>query len=195
MKKAEPLPWKEYFEHTKGKPPRPMLINALTFVKNKDEALDFGAGAFNDVIYLLSQGFKYIIARDKMAIASEIAETLPAERLGDVISIFEEFDFPKQKFELVNAPYALPFIRKDAFSRVFKDMSESMKKGAILTGQFFGDRDGWKDDKDMTFHSRAEVEGLLKNFNVIELQEEERDKVTAAGDMKHWHIFHFIASK
>jgi len=172
-----------------------MLVKALGFVKSKNEALDFGSGALNDVIYLLSQGFKHVIALDKVAVAAEIAETLPADRFEYVISTFERFNFPKEKFDLINAQYALPFISPDSFMRVFEDMHKSMNSGAILVGQFFGDRDGWKDNKAMTFHSRAAVEGLLKDFKVIELQEEEQDKKTASGDMKHWHVFHFVVSK
>lgn len=47
----------------------------------------------------------------------------------------------------------------------------------------------------MTFHSKEEVENLLKNFEIIKLKEIEKDTPTALGKMKHWHMFNIIAKK
>ena len=57
-------PWKKYYKDTEGRPPRKELIEALEFVQNRDSALDLGAGAMQDSVYLLSQGFKEVIAVD-----------------------------------------------------------------------------------------------------------------------------------
>jgi len=57
--------WPQYIEKTKNKPPRRLLVQALGFVKNKNAALDLGAGAFNDTRYLLQAGFKKVIAVDR----------------------------------------------------------------------------------------------------------------------------------
>ena len=47
----------------------------------------------------------------------------------------------------------------------------------------------------MTFHTREEVERLLSDLEIIELEEKEKDKKPAVGELKHWHIFHIIARK
>ena len=47
----------------------------------------------------------------------------------------------------------------------------------------------------MTFVSRADTENILKSLTVLSFEEDEHDKVTAAGEMKHWHVFHFIVKK
>jgi SAM-dependent methyltransferase len=195
MEQAQPQPWKDYYERTKGRPPRPGLQKAVSFVADKDSALDLGSGALNDSQFLLAQGFKRVIAVDKVAVAEEIVKHLPADRFEYIISTFEDYEFGTERFDLINAQYALPFIAPDQFMRVYESIRASMKPGAILAGQFFGDRDGWKDDKKMNFHTKAESEGLLKDFRAIEFWEEEQDKNTAAGTMKHWHVFHFIVEK
>ena len=102
--------WKEYFEQTKNDPPRPLLIKALSFVKERNNVLDLGAGALNDSIYLLGEGFKHVTAVDKEPMALEIAKNLPSDKFEYVIKSFETFEFPKEKFDLINAQCSLPFI-------------------------------------------------------------------------------------
>ncbi len=95
----------------------------------------------------------------------------------------------------MNAQLALPFINPKSFDAVFEKIYNSLKTGGILTGQFFGDRDGWTDDPNMSFTSRAEAEKILGKFKVLLFQEDEKDKETAGGEMKHWHVFSFIVEK
>ena len=66
--------WKAYYDKTKEKPPRTLLIEAMNSVVNKDEALDLGSGAMNDVRYLVSVGFKHVTAVDKEPVANEIID-------------------------------------------------------------------------------------------------------------------------
>lgn len=187
--------WKEYFEQTKNDPPRPLLIKALSFVKERNNVLDLGAGALNDSIYLLGEGFKHVTAVDKEPMALEIAKNLPSDKFEYVIKSFETFEFPKEKFDLINAQCSLPFISPKKFDETFKKIILSLKLGGIFVGQFFGDRDGWIKDMNMTFQTREEVEKLLSDFEVLSFEEEEEDKVSAVGKLKHWHIFHFIVRK
>ncbi len=188
--------WKEYFENTKNKGPRPLLIKAVELVKEKDKAIDLGSGAFNDVNYLLSVGFNHIVAVDKVSVAEEILKNLLPAKVSYVISRFEEFDFVENNFDLVNAQYSLPFIEKASFDEVFGKIIKSLKTDGVFVGQFFGDRDEWnKEGSDMTFHTKEEAQALLQGLKVLEFTEEEKDGNTAAGNLKHWHVFHFIAVK
>jgi len=59
----------------------------------------------------------------------------------------------------------------------------------------FGDRDGWSDQDDLTFLTRAEIEALLASLEVERLDEIEEDGTTAIGKDKHWHLFHVVAQK
>ena len=44
----------------------------------------------------------------------------------------------------------------------------------------------------MTFHSADEIDELLKDFEVAQVVEEERDGSSYSGP-KHWHVYHVIA--
>jgi SAM-dependent methyltransferase len=187
--------WTEHFEQTKNQPPRSLLVKALKFDLNRDEAIDLGSGALNDSKYLLDQGFKHVSALDKEPVAEEIAKELPKEKFTYIISDFESYNFPVNRFDLVNAQYALPFIKPKAFENVFHSIIASIKTNGILVGQLFGNRDEWKDKENMSFHTLEQTKVILSDFNILYFEEEEKDKPTAAGAMKHWHVFHFIARK
>ncbi len=188
--------WKEYFERTKDSKPRPLLVKAVNLVTDKNEALDLGSGALNDVRYLVSVGFKHITAIDSKPIAKDIIKNFPSEIVSYTISTFEDFNFIERKYDLINAQYSLPFNPQNTFERVFKSITHSLKDGGILTGQFFGIKDEWNvPGNEMNFQTREEAENLLSGLEIVDFQEEEADRNTAKGDMKHWHVFHFIVKK
>lgn len=188
--------WKEYFERTKDIKPRPLLVKAVDFVIDKNEALDLGSGALNDVKFLVSKGFKHITAVDSKPLAQDIIQNFPLEIVSYIISRFEDFNFVENKYDLINAQYSLPFNPQDTLEKVFKSIISSLKKGGILTGQFFGIKDEWNvEGHIMSFQTRDQAEKLLNGLELIDFQEEETDRKTAKGDMKHWHVFHFIARR
>lgn len=186
--------WKIYYEATKAKPPRPLLVKAIEFVENKGKAIDLGAGNLNDTKFLLNEGFE-VIAIDKSPLMAEEAKNIPHEKLRVQTVGFEEFNFPTEEYDLATAMFALPFTSPQRFNEVFEKIRNSLKKGGIFCGQLFGDRDEWKTDTRMTFHTEEEAKKLFSGFEVIFFKEDEKDDKTAAGVMKHWHIFHFIIRK
>ena len=64
-----------------------------------------------------------------------------------------------------------------------------------LSGQLFGDRDGWATQPDMSFQTRQDAEAMLLGLGVEQFNEVEEDGKTAVGDPKHWHLFHVVARK
>lgn len=184
-----------FYEKTKNGPPRPLLVEAIPYVRHKVSALDLGAGALSDSVYLLEQGFDHVTAVDIEPLAVEQAKALPADRFSYEIASFDEFAFPIGNYDLVNAQYSLPFAAPQAFTRLIERIRLSLAPGGLLVGQFFGDRDSMNvPGKDKVFVSKVELDELLKGFEVIRLQEEEKDKATLKGDnIRHWHVFHAIA--
>jgi SAM-dependent methyltransferase len=146
-----------------------------------DEGADLGAGALNDTKYLLEEGFQKVIAIDREPSVKELGQEINSEKLEIVISSFESFEFPENTFDLINAQYSLPFIPPESFNEVFKKIKSSLKTGGIFVGQLFGERDEWRDNPLMTFHTSEEVKGLLSGVEVIDLREEEKDGETASG--------------
>jgi SAM-dependent methyltransferase len=187
--------WYDYAARYKDRPPRALLTRAVPQVANRGTAIDIGSGGLNDTRFLLDSGFD-VTALDGEPIAQAVADTLPPDRFRYVIASFEAFDFPVAAYDLVNAQYALPFVRPDQYDRVFAAMLASIRPGGIVTGQFFGDRDDWVGTENMTHHSQAEARHHLSGLTVLEFTEEDDPgSQTLSGQPKHWHLFHFIARK
>jgi SAM-dependent methyltransferase len=186
--------WKDYFELTKGRPPKPLLVEALGFVEDKNQAIDLGSGALNDSMFLLDEGFNKVIALDKESIAEEVSALLPKDRFEYVIASMEEYTFDL-KFDLINAQYSLPFVAPANFDRVLKEVISSLSVDGIFVGQLFGEHDEWSKNPNMTFHTKSNALNLFSGLEVIKFNEIEKEGKTAAGTMKHWHLFEFIVRK
>jgi cyclopropane fatty-acyl-phospholipid synthase-like methyltransferase len=184
-----------YIEARRFDPPRPLLKRAAALVDHREHALDAGAGALNATKYLLSAGFAHVTALDASPHAQKIAEELPREQVTFVLSRFEDFEFTKNYYDLVNAEFSLPFIDREHFAPVFAKLLNSVKIGGIFTGQLFGTNDSWNvENSGMNFHTRAKVEEFFRNFDLLHFEEEDHPGTTKLGEPKHWHIFHVIAS-
>lgn len=177
-------------------PPRPLLIKAAGLVETKGEALDAGAGALNATKFLLSAGFRHVTAFDPAPASRELAEKLPADQVTFASAHFEDFAYPVGAADLVNAEFSLPFIAARSFPSIIGKLLGSVKIGGIFTGQLFGPNDSWNvPESGMNFHSRGDVEHLLRGWTILELTEEDHPGKTKLGDDKHWHIFHLIARR
>ncbi len=186
--------WSEYYNKTRNKPPRPLLVEALKHVSRKGAAIDIGAGALNDTRFLLSQGFE-VDSLDKSSLIEQEASDIKSDMLHIFTCGFEDFNFISGKYDIASAMYALPFIDPKYFDPVFLKIKSSLNSDGVFCGQFFGLNDSWSSDTKMTFHSKEQIENILTDMDIISLTEEEKDGPTAKGDIKHWHVFHVIAKK
>jgi SAM-dependent methyltransferase len=184
---------KTFADLTRDQGPRPLLVEAVGLVEEKRAALDLGAGALNESRYMLESGFGHVIAIDREPIAKKHLKGFPPDRFEYRVAMFEDFGFPEQAFDLVNAQYSLPFIAADQFLRVFVAIRQSLRPGGIFAGQLFGDRDEWASNARMSFHAVHEARALFSGMKLVSFEEEEADGKTARGTFKHWHVFHVIA--
>jgi hypothetical protein len=187
--------WKSYVEQTKEKPPRPLLVEALQYVKIKNNALDVGSGSLNDSRFLIREGFAFVNAIDQAPVAQEISTSLPKDKFRYIISKIEDIELFPETYDLITAQFSLPFISPDSFEVTFAKLLSSLKKDGIFSGQFFGINDGWKDYTGMTFLSKEKALELLTGLELLHFRETEKEDKTAAGNSKHWHIFDFIVKK
>jgi tellurite methyltransferase len=187
--------WEEYYEITKNNPPSPLLVKALGYVSHKNKAIDIGGGALKDSRYLLEQGFEVTVI-DKEIALKDHAASLHNTKLQYHVTSYDDFAFPENEYDIASAMFALPFNPPLTFDAMFDRVKKSLKPGGIFCGQFFGVHDEWNSAaRAMTFHTKEEIQELLKDFEILSLREEEKDGTTANGTAKHWHIFHVIAKK
>ena len=195
-KAARGAGWRDYYEATAGRPPRPTLLFALARFAAPQAAADLGCGDGRDTIELLRRGWS-VTAIDA---APEAIERLcarpdlpPGARLGARCARFEAAKWGT--VTLVNASFALPLCESQAFAEVWAKITESLVSGGRFAGQFYGSRDSWASDPAMTILDRDSVRRLFDAYAFELFEEEESDTVTPRGRAKHWHIFHVVARK
>lgn len=186
--------WSKYYELTKEYPPTKLLLEALPYVIHKDKAIDIGGGALRNTRHLLQQGFDVTVI-DKEPTPEESIKMLASHKLHPIVSTFANFKFPESEYDIVCAMFSLPFNPPDTFTEVFHRIKASLVRDGIFCGQFFGTRDEWSKNTQMTFHTKEQIESLLEGMNILSLTEDEKDGKIADGTPKHWHIFHCIAQK
>lgn len=186
--------WKEYQQQTSSGKPRTLLVKALAHVSMRETTLDLGAGALNETQYLLDNGFKKVIAVDitpqfkNMSI--EEGSHFEYCECG-----FEEYHFKQHYFDLISSQFSLPFIDKNQFQKVWKDITLSLKQGGIFCGQLFGKKDDWENSGTIITHTSEEITKMTEHFEILYLEEIENDSKTASGQRKHWHYFELILKK
>lgn len=188
--------WETYAKVHMNRKPREQLVRAVTFCTTKNYALDLGAGTLIESIYLLESGFEHVTAVDSSPQSVESAKHIDSEKFNLVNQSFNEYGFDVNTYDLINAQFALPFHGQKNFAVFIESILLSLKSGGVFVGQFFGERDEWnKPETKLAFQTKEEVLDLLKDTEILEFVEEEKEGSTAAGSMKHWHVFHFIARK
>jgi SAM-dependent methyltransferase len=193
--------WENYYKAIEGRPLRPLFLEALPLLPDPgaDErppvALDLGCGDGSETLALLARGWT-VVAVDAApeAILRLRASVQPtdSDRLTTVVGAFHEVDFPGADF--VYAGLSLPFCIPESFTDVWRAVGEALSGGGVFAGHFFGPHDSWASTPDMTFHTREELEGLLTEFDVHVLMEQDEDGSAVSGP-KHWHVFHVIATR
>lgn len=196
--------WEEYYEWTQAiKQPRPTLEKAIVLFQEEGVvgvALDLGAGAGRDTIYLLKNQWTVLAVDAQPAALRMIAEkvvnlSLPSSKFIPILKEFETFVFP-QSVQLVNASYSLPFCHPAHFPAIWENLVNSLEEGGRFAGQFFGERDAWAQDSSMTFLTKEEVKNLFKGRFAIEYFREEKGVRTLInGEEEYCHVFHVVAKK
>jgi len=187
--------WEDFYKFTKGRPPWPQVIKAVSLLPRKERALELGSGAGRDTVYLLEQGM-HVTAVDKDPHAIAILAQLPQQNLRLVQSLFEDLKLEPETYDLASAQFALPFVPKEKFAEVFVRVKDAISPGGIFVGQLFGIHDQWNTPgSTMTFLTREQALELLRGLEIIEFDEEDVDGHVANGSPKHWHVFHVLARK
>jgi cyclopropane fatty-acyl-phospholipid synthase-like methyltransferase len=187
--------WSSFYESSKDKQPRQILLDALEYIPQPGTALDIGAGALNETKYLLQHGFE-VTAVDSEPASARGAAAINDKKLHFVPASYEAFEFPKNHYDLAAAVYALPFTSPEQFDGVVSGVLNSVKPGGVFAGHFFGEQDGWNDGQNkVNFVSEEKMRGFFKDFDILSLEEEKAEGTTATGDTKYWHVYHVIAKK
>ena len=152
-----------------------------------------------DTAYLMGRGFKMIDIVDSEPYIAEVAQEVRG-READIrvyVMPYQEFPFSNQAYDLVNAQNAIPFAGDEHIDGLMESIKCSIKPGGIFCGTFFGPKDDWAGDPEISIKS---LEWVKKFFNpqewlVHKIAEEISNRPTANGNDKQWHIMHVIAAR
>ncbi len=94
--------------------------------------------------------------------------------------------------DLIYAGYSLPYLALQDFHRVWTAIRNSLRPGAWLAVNLFGERDSWASNPIETFLTEADVRALFDGLDVMRFAEEDAPGNSYSGP-KHWHVFDVIA--
>ena len=191
--------WEDYYRKTTGRAPRQLLLNALTyFADDADgprQAIDLGCGDGTESALLLQRGWNVLAIDGEPAAIKHLLEKVPAEnqiRLQTQVAKFK--DVVLLPADLIHASLSIPFCEPEYFAALWQKIVDAIKPGGRFAGQFFGVRDSWANEPDMTFHTEEQVREMLEEFEIESFHEQDEDGNAVSGP-KHWHVFTVIARK
>jgi trans-aconitate methyltransferase len=194
--------WTDYYKAVAGRSPRPLFANALfrfwTDVPAPADpfAIDLGCGDGTESLSLLQGGWSVLAIDSEPAAITTLQERVPPalqRRLQTQETSFEAISIlPPAHF--IYAGFSLPFCAPVQFESLWALIVAALQPGGRFAGQLFGENDSWAANPEMTFHSAADVQRLLRPL-VVEVHEEVEEDGQAVSGPKHWHLHHIIARK
>jgi SAM-dependent methyltransferase len=186
--------WKKY-NLKKARIPNKDLVKYFSCVLKKDRALDLGAGNLRDSIFMAENGFDKVVSLDIM---KEPVFEIEHDSIEFVSSKFEDFNYGKERYDLVNSRMSISFIPKEYFFKVLSNISDSLNRGGVLIIDFFGNNHGFKKSDNVsesTFVSKEELTDFLKDFEIISFNQRDEDSKTFKNGVVRWHSLDFVLRK
>lgn len=190
------MSWREYYEKMVMEP-RPALLRAIEYFSKHPPrvkiAYDLGCGNGRDSLPLLKEGWT-VFAVDSEPVAEEfLNKNIPQSLQKDLNFICSNFwEIEWREATLVNSSYSLPFCLPECFPDVIQSITSNISKGGVFSGNFFGDKDEWNE---LSLLRKDELLKMFQHFDIVFFNEEETDRESATGPVKHWHIFEITAVK
>lgn len=192
--------WEQYYQAVQGREPRSLFLAVLAafeadgFDPSVGQVVDLGCGDGTETLALLARGWRVLaVDREPAAIERVLAAVRDEHRprLQTQVAAFQDAVLPPADF--VYAGLSLPFCPPTHFPAVWAGIVTALLPGGRFAGHLFGERDSWRTNLDMTFHTEAELRQRLAGFTIESLTETENDRPTALGEPKHWHVYEVVA--
>ncbi len=194
--------WRQFYQVTAGRPPRPTLLRALAARTASRRpagrrAIDLGCGTGRDALPLLAAGWHVLAIDPEPAALRKLEERTPRAwrpRLTTRLARVEATTLPAA--ELVNASFSLIFATSlPLLVDHLRCIHAALVPGGRFAGQLLGPRDSWVLAGQAVGADWRQLHHLLAGFELESLIMEETDAVTPKGEAKHWHIWHVNARK
>jgi trans-aconitate methyltransferase len=193
----EKFSWDEYYQKIQGREPRQLVLDALEKFPSGESlyAIDLGCGDGTETVVLLSRGWNVLAIDGESAAIKRLMDKVPEEAHKHLQTQVAKFkDVVLSPADLIYASLSIPFCEPEYFDALWDKIVSAIKPGGRFAGQFFGVRDSWAVNTDMTFHTEDQVRARLTGFEIESFHEMDEDGTATSGP-KHWHVFTVIARK
>lgn len=176
---------------------RNSLLNRLDDLKQLSggAALDLGAGAGNDSVWMLEHGYA-VTALDKDASKLRANEALK-DKATIIERSWDEFAFTPNSLNLIVAQNTFPFLSREKAERVIADAISALQSGGFICYTLFGPKDAWAYKENMHFVPYEDAIAFAEQFpiEIFFRSSEVGYGTTMSGDMKFWEIHRIILKK
>jgi SAM-dependent methyltransferase len=190
--------WGEYYRASQERPPAPILVEALDFVTEKENACDLGAGTLRDANFLLENGFQHVTTVDSSGPYKELMNQNKDPRITMQNDDLDLFELPASSFDLVSGQRVFHYTEGSSLAGGFiHNISSILKPGGIFTTTMFSDKDILNSEgRSGFFPSKDQMEKLLDtDFEIIKLEQHQKNGVTAKGEPVINDVLEIIARK
>ncbi|ROP27711.1 methyltransferase family protein [Couchioplanes caeruleus] len=186
--------WAAYNDDQHDRQPRPLCEELVALAGHGEgrPALDIGCGAGVETSTLLRAGWR-VHAIDSAPGTPERVWRTVGDRDGLTIEVNDLSTLGElPAVDLVYAGYSLPYLAPRDFPRIWAMIRKSLRPGAWLAVNLFGERDSWASNPSETFLTEAAARSLFDGLHIVRFVEEDAPGESYSG-LKHWHVFDVIA--
>lgn len=168
-------------------------------LKSEGTLLDLGCGNGRMSEAFFQHGYDVTLvdfSTEALAQAEKNFKTIKSDGFEIVNSPIEKFQFDKS-YDGVLLLNVLPFQKeKSEIERIVNTAFEKLAPGGFLAFSLFGTKDQWATEsrEGMSFYTKEEALGILKQGPYF-VSEDYGQGMTMKGDIKTWHVFHFLYLK
>ncbi len=187
--------WAGYFEASRDKPLHPLWKEIDPHLPPGGVAIDLGCGIGLGTVHLVERGFQVIAVDQEPEALAQTRARLPEGADVNLLKVqFRDLALDSESLDVAVAFFSLFFLISAELQEVLPGVIRALRPGGLFAGQLLGVSDDWA-SRGYSVHTREEVEQMLSGFDVLYLEEAERDGQTLQGEPKHWHVFHIVARK
>jgi len=190
--------WAGYYRWTAARPPRELLLRTLDHIdwegktRRRRTAIDLGFGAGTDTLELLRRGWTVLAIDGERDAARFLERRVPAAlrpKLTTLVAPMEGLELPPA--DLIYASFSLPFCDPKSFPALWRRIRTALRPRGHFAGQLFGDRDGWRGARRLSFQTPRQIRALARGYRIELLRETVEEGQSFEGP-KHWHFYDLI---